>query len=345
MSQTLYIVIGCDTDPDRKDFIDNLPADTLSWRGMLEGIPMMKERIAKNVDSSGKEPILTWCLRVDEQIKSYYGRYASILALHRNFFLELENSGDELAWHPHFWRKDAGSGQWYQECHDVDWQVDMLKQAHADYQSELQGRGKSVRMGWDYHNNDTFTTLQNLGVLVDFSAIPGMRIDSSADKLNTFNSFDWEKTPNHPYYPASSDYSREAKDGEKTSTLIEAPNFVSESLFWGTVRGMVMAKKMKSLGQVFRAIRRPTYWINITGDPPLARPVLRQLEKRLAKKESVLFVSYFHPDELLPNKHKLYSLENMDTNLTALLQLAKKYGIGVKYLKASDIINTPSIIQ
>ncbi|MBN4076351.1 hypothetical protein JYT16_01400 [Gemmatimonas aurantiaca] len=337
MAKKLYIIIGCDTDPDRKNFLDNLPMDTLSWRGMLEGAPLLKEKLKDLHDSNGKEPIISWCLRVDYQIKKYYGAYSSIIEKHKELFLNLESSGDELAWHPHFWKDDQATGAWYQECHNVDWQVAMLKDAYADYQRVLPGRAKSVRMGWDYHNNETLGTLENLGVGVDFSGIPGMRIEPSQNHLTAFNSYDWYYAPNRPYFPSRTDYRREAIDSEQSFRILEAPNFVSKSRLWGLLRGLVMAKKMRDAKQLLYALRRPSYWINITGKPTLAQPVFRELEKSLKRNERTFFVSYFHPDELLDNKHHLYSLENMNFNLGVMLRLAEKFNVDLVYLSASEI--------
>ena len=148
MNKTVYIVIGCDTDPDRKSFFADLPEDSLSWRGMLEGIPLMKKKVSEIKDSHGNKPLFSWCLRVDHQIKEYYGKYNHILETYKSFFEELEKDGDELAWHPHFFKYDPVKNDWYQEFKDVDWQVKMLQEAHADYMSVFPGRAKSVRMGF-----------------------------------------------------------------------------------------------------------------------------------------------------------------------------------------------------
>ena len=117
--KTLYIVIGCDTDPDRAGFIDGIPADTLSWRGMTEGIPELKSSLKGLTDRQGHEPVFTWLLRVDDQIKAMYGAFNWVLTEHQSFLADLEDSGDELGWHPHFWRQDTQSQSWFQETADV----------------------------------------------------------------------------------------------------------------------------------------------------------------------------------------------------------------------------------
>lgn len=333
----ILVVIGCDTDPDRSGLLDGVSEEELSWKGMLDGIPQLKNKLKNIRDSENSSPTISWCLRADYQIKRYYGSYNHILNKHNDFFLQLEQDGDELAWHPHFWNYDENQECWYQDCYDREWQVRMLKEAHAAYIQSLPGRAKSVRMGWDYHNNETFASLEEIGVEVDFSGIPGLRIDPKNDKVRSANFFDWSLSPNHPYYPAISDYRREARDGEEAFRLLEAPNFVSESFFWGNVSGLVLAKKMKNPMQILRALKRPTYWIGITGKPSYFNPLVAQIGRTLKKSRRIVFVTYFHPDELLPNKSSLYSLENMHENLSSLMRSAEKLGASIRFIRATDI--------
>lgn len=339
MEKTVYIIIGCDTDPDRESFLDNVPKDTLSWRGMLEGIPKAKDEFSDLLDSEDKPPVFSWCLRADEQIKNIHGSYNYILNTHKELFLELENNGDELSWHPHFFKLDESNNNWYQEFRDINWQTDMLKKAYSAYQEILPGRAKSVRMGWDYHNNETFATLQELGVEIDFSGIPGLCIKPKNDNVRSVNFFDWSLSPNHPYYPNLNDYRKKAKGDEKSFSLLEAPNFVSKSFIWGMISGLVLAKKMKDVNQIFRALLNPTYWITITGKTKLFAPVVNHIAKELKHQEKIFFVSYFHPDELIDNNNPLYSFENMKDNISMLLSSAAKSGAKTKFIKASEIKN------
>lgn len=337
MDKTVYIIIGCDTDPDRVAFLDNLPEDTLSWRGMLEGIPYTKENLKDLLDADGHPPVFSWCLRVDEQVKKVHGDYDYILKTHRDFLLGLEEAGDELSWHPHFFKFDETTKKWYQEFRDQAWQTDMLKKAYAAYQNVLPGRARSVRMGWDYHNNNTFATLQELGVEVDFSGIPGLCIKPKNENVRSVNFFDWSLSPNRPYYPAKSDYRIEAQGNEEAFTLLESPNYVSKSFIWGMISGLVLAKKMKNISQVFRALANPTYWITITGTNKYFTPLAKQLARDLNRLDKIFFVTYFHPDELIKNNNPLYSFENLRENLKTLLTVADQKGAKVKFIKASDI--------
>jgi hypothetical protein len=337
VDKNIYVVIGCDSDPDRANLIDNLPANTLSWRGMLEGISRAKERLQQIHDSDGKMPVFTWCLRVDYQIKRFYGAYNHFLKEHKDFLLDLEKDGDELGWHPHFWNYDETLDLWYQDCFNIEWQVQMLKEAHAAYLEVFPGRARTVRMGWDYHNNHTFTTLQELGVEVDFSGIPGLQVQAIKERSRTANFFDWSHSPNRPYYPAKADYRREAKQGEPAFSLLESLSFVSKSFIWGIISGLVLAKKMRDPRPLLRSLRSPAYWINITGKPSYFKPLIAQVERTLRATDKIVFVTYFHPDELIDNNSPLYSLDFMEENIRLLVETAKRLGAKTKFIRAREI--------
>ncbi len=337
MQKTVYIVIGCDTDPDRIDFLDNVPTDTLTWRGMLEGIPETKEKVKDITDSNGSSPIFTWCLRADHQIKETFGSYNYVLEKNKSFFHELESTGDEIGWHPHFFKFDKPTSKWYQDFKDKSWQVNMLREAYAEFQSALPGRAKSVRMGWIYHNDQTFAALDKLGIKIDFSGIPRLSLLPKNDNVKSVNFFDWEQTPNHPYYPSINDYRKIAGDNEDSYKTLEAPNFASDSLLWSLISGAVLVKKMKDIKPIFKAIQNPVYWITITGKTKLFAPIVNQLKKELQKKDEIYFVTYFHPDELLPNNSSLYSLQNLHDNLNTIRTTAHDCQAEIKYIKACDL--------
>ena len=339
MEKAIYVVIGCDADPDRDYFVKDIPPDSLSWRGMLEGIPRAKDKLQKLTDSDGSRPVFTWLLRVDHQIKRMHGAYNYVLITHTNFFLELEKNGDELGWHPHFWCYDEKRKVWYQNYQDVDWQVEMLEEAHASYQEVLPGRAKTVRMGWSYHNNRTFATLGKLGVQVDISGIPGLRILPQKKQMCLSNFFDWSITPDKPFYPSTADYRREPKEGEKSFSLLEAPNFVAKSFFWGMLSGLVLARKMKDMKQIGYALSNRSYMSTISGKPMLFKPILAQIKRNLMNDDKVIYITPLHPDELTENIHPVYSLENMERNIRSILELADSMHAKVKYIKACEIKN------
>ncbi len=307
-----------------------------SWRGLLEGPSVLKQAASQVTDSTGKTVKVTWVLRVDEQVRLLYDDYAWVLSNFKQHLLQLESDGDELGWHPHFYKYSQPHNKWYQELRDIDFQIAMLDGAYKAYMRELPGRAKSVRTGWIYHNCETMKKLASLGVETDFSALPGLRTRANASDPMPYNVFDWYASPSQPYHPSVSDYRREPREGEKALSILEIPNFVSSSRFWSTLGGLHLSKKMKSPMHLVDALRRPTYWINITGKPKLFAPLATTLDNVLRKSDSPeLFVSYFHADELLETGSSMYSLQGMVENLTTILRICEKRGFEAEFVTAS----------
>jgi hypothetical protein len=333
------VVIGCDTDPDRAGFLDGVPHDRLTWRGMTEGIPAVKELLRGVADSRGHEPVFTWLLRADEQVRDLEGGYDWVPKHHGPLLRSLEATGDEIGWHPHFWRREVAGGPWFQEIVDVDWQVDMLQRAHAGLTAALPHPVRSVRMGWDYHNNRTYAALEALGITTEFSALPGMRTFRGTPPTRGENLFDWHSTPRAPYRPSRADYRRPARAGEAACDLLEVPNYVSDAALWGLVSGLQLARKTRALWQLWQAVRRPTYWIGVTARPAYFAPLVSHLGAALRRGGDgpVVFATYLHPDELLPNRSALYTLESVRANLEALLRACAESSAEVEFMQAGRI--------
>jgi len=337
--RTVYVVMSCDTDPDRERLLDGVPPGSLSWRGMTEGIPAVKSLLRGVVDSTGREPVFTWLLRADGQIRQVHGEYGWVVRAYESFLRSLQRSGDELGWHPHFWRRDTETSRWFQEVNDVDWQVEMLREAHGDLATCFPGAPKSVRMGWGYHNNRTYRALGELGVAVDLSAVPGYRTLTGAPPARTENLFDWHSTPRTPFKPSLVDYRRAAREGESSCQALEVPSFVSASVRWGLVSGLQLARKTGDLAQLWYAVRRPTYCINVTARPVFFAPLVAQLRRTLRRPGNgpLVFSTQCHADELVPNRSALYSIDSVHTNLAALLRACDAAHTPVQFVQACQI--------
>src|SRR2546428_7525382 len=123
---------------------------------MTEGIPAVKDLLHGLTDSTGREPTFTWLLRADEQVRDLQGEYAWVVRSHSSLLRSLQQSGDELGWHPHFWRRDTTNGRWFQELENVDWQGSMLRQARWDLAPRVPRSGGSGRAGWGHNTNPTW---------------------------------------------------------------------------------------------------------------------------------------------------------------------------------------------
>jgi hypothetical protein len=337
--RAVYIVIGCDVDPDRASLLEGVSPAELAWRGATEGLPAVKEAVRGLTDSRGRGPVFTWFLRADDQVRQMCGTYSWFVAAHGPLLRSVQEGGDELAWHPHFWRRARANGAWIQEIADVDWQVDMLQRTHRELAAGFPGPLTSVRMGWGYHNDRTFAALENLGITADLSAVPGFRTLTGRRPAKWENLFDWRISPRAPYRPSRSDYRRPARGEERAFRLLEVPGFVSTSRMWGLVSGLQLGRKTRDVAQLWDALRRPTYCINVSGRPPFFAPLVAQLRKTLRSGEGdpVFFVTHSHADEFVPNRSPLYSLESVRANLEALLRACDAAGARAEFIPARQL--------
>jgi len=338
--RTVYLVISCDVDPDRERLLDGVPPGQLTWRGVTDGIPAVKDAVRGVTDAGGREPVFTWFVRADEQIRALQGAYEWFVHAHPSLLRSLQQSGDELGWHPHFWRLDPRTRRWFQEIEDVAWQRDMLRGAHRALAAALSGPLQSVRMGWSYHSNSTYEALDALGIAVDLSAIPGLRTLGGNPPTRGENLFDWHSTPPAPYRPSPADYRRPARSGERPRRLLEVPCFVSTSRAWGLVASAQLVRKTGNVAQLWDGVRRPTYCINVTARPGLFAPLVTHLRNVLRRRPTtgpLVFETHFHADELVPNRSGLYDLRNVRPNIEAVVRACAESGTPLEFVPARRI--------
>ena len=216
-------------------------------------------------------------------------------------------------------------------------QQQLLEDAHTAYREVFPNRPKTVRMGWGYHNDRTCATLDRLGIEVEISGLPGLRVRSEVTGSRLSNFYDWYTTPTEPFHPSTNDYRRPAKEGESSYAFLEVPNFVSRSRFWGLVSGIVMARKMKDIRQIGYSLTKPAYMATITVKSTLFAPMVAEMKRRLSRQDRVIYVTPLHPDELIDNIHPAYSLEYMAQNIKAILDLAESLDARARFVRAVDI--------
>lgn len=337
MVATVYVVLSCDVDHDRERIIEGIAPDTMSWRGALEGIPALKTSLRGLRDAAGREPVFTWFLRVDDQVRLHHGTFSWFVTSQTALLTALTDSGDELAWHPHFWRRDCVGGPWYQEIENTAWNLQMLRDCHAELASGPLGAPACVRMGWSYHTNDTMAELDRLGVAVDLSALPGFRT-FDARKVRSENLYDWFETPRAPYYPSVADYRRPARNGEPAFRLLEVPSFMASSPAWSLVAGAQLARKTRAPRRLLDAVRRPTYCINVTAQPRYFAPLLSALRHAIRRGSGPLvFETHFHADEVIANTSGLYTLAAVRENIAGLLRTCEAAGARVEFVQARHL--------
>lgn len=339
----LFVVIGCDCDPDRPEY-GGMKFDQAGpahqWMGVKRGIADLSEACRAIRDGEGKGLKVTWLLRADEQIGLIHGDWAYSLREHSPLWQALQDSGHELGWHPHLWRWNQDQGFWYQEVEDEPWIEHCLKGGFEAF-SEALGRPKSARMGWVYHNNFTMRIFDELCIRVDLSGVPGQRFPRGPDKRGSLliGGCDWSITPERPYYPSVKDYRRPAQQGEKTLKVLELPNSTMKSY------PLVLLKALRLLfkGQRLSLSLSPWISLSMTAPWPFFKKVVALKIKALKSHQEALLVGFFHADELLPPggplwKKPFYSAHNMVENLKNLLLLCQEREIGVEFITAGQAV-------
>ena len=143
----VLIIICVDVDPDGLNVPGTRMNDRkgkLSWRGLEEKIPTLTDFFNSVKDSKGNPANLTWFLRCDEQINDKYGDRGWLLRHFCDFWDKLKSRGDEIAWHPHFFRWFEEKGSWNQEIKDVAWMLEVLENGLESFLNASFQRRKDV---------------------------------------------------------------------------------------------------------------------------------------------------------------------------------------------------------
>lgn len=339
MTKNLMIILGCDCDPDRPRYggpgYDDRESP-LKWRGLTEGLSLLRGSFERVEKSAGIPVKAVFFLRSDLQIREIHGLAAWSALEYAKSWRGLEEQGHELAWHPHLWRWSREWGCWFQEAEDSQWIRECLEIGHVGISEALGKNPASCHMGWTFHTDTSMSTLADLGVRVDFSACPGVFSGGGPGDAGTRydNMIDWLGTPQTWYRPSEADYRRSAVGDEAELGIIEIPKFTSRSSV------LRKAKELASRSGAASA-KATAAFVQITAPPIVYGRVIK--ERLDSEGADPFFVTYFHPDELLPDRPRsarefLYSLSNLEKNLVGLIEAARKRGRDVEFVTTPEAL-------
>jgi len=171
--------------------------------------------------SDGTMPV-TWFIRADSQVKEATG--GDTLGLYngwRDFWDDVTESGGELGWHPHLYRKQGDN---WVPIRDHKKLMDEANRIWHDLKDSF-WHPEVSRTGESVCSNELMTFLDSIGIRADSSALPGRKRDDGA------RWFDWEITPEEIYHPVDGDYRRPSKAmaegdrvaGETSLGIMEIP--------------------------------------------------------------------------------------------------------------------------
>ncbi len=336
MKNTVFVILGCDCDPDRPRY-GGVPHDVRhspqKWQGISEGVSLLCERLERIEGRTGVKPKVVFCLRSDVQVKEIYGEAAWPIKHYSDLWRRLADVGHELAWHPHLWCWSDEWKCWYQNVQDAEWINHCLETGFSGFSQALGSNPVTCHMGWTFHNNMTMRKIAELGLNVDFSACPGVYFEGGTGDAGTAfdNMIDWSGTPQGWYFPSDADYRRPARGAEAKLKIVEVPKFTSQSKMLSTMKRLTTAGRKTG----------PSVFLQITALPLLYDRIIK--ERFQCREAEPFFATYFHPDELLPVKLRsarnfLYSLDNLEKNLMRIIEAARKQGRHVEFVTGGDVL-------
>lgn len=167
----------------------------------------------------------TWFIRIDGQIEQLYGSADHIYTKHIDKIKWLLNHGHVVGWHHHSYLVSK-TGDWLQNTDEDSVAIQLKKFGSLARQKGM----KICRMGWGFHTNRTMQIVDELGFILDSSAIPrpNYKWESSVK--------DWETTSLDWYYPSKLDYRIAGKEHYSileipmTTTIISTPSDTEENV-------------------------------------------------------------------------------------------------------------------
>jgi hypothetical protein len=171
-------------DIDMSDYVNDRPIDEIDitfpiLQKVLIQFPSIKT---------------TWFFRIDRHMKDVFGKSLYIFEKNKKEIEWLVENGHEIGWHHHAYCQKAG--KWVQNVLDEEICGDLRRYGEQALKLGI----LSTRMGWAFQTNKTMKELDELGFLIDSSAIPRPKYEWEQ------YSRDWTITSQKPYHPSVQDY-------------------------------------------------------------------------------------------------------------------------------------------
>lgn len=331
------IIIGCDTDPIMHSL--NIKKG-ISWEEVINNIINLKKMFDQINFEDMSQPRITWLLRSDTQMEIVYGDYAYPIKRFFNLWKKFHDQGDEIGWHPHFWNWSERRKCWYPVLNNLKWIEKCLSRGYSAFSQYF--KPTSVRVGFDFQSNFTIKKLADLGLVVDFSALPGLKVIgfSISDPPCYYN---WEVTSSKFYFPSTTDYRRKAEKGEECLNILEMPislvrvpiyRAITKHLYHNIMLNLKMG--LSGFSIPFKCQQQEP--ILMVRHSQLLRLAIEEKFRKAQQNDCTAYlISYFHPEDLdkVCAPEGVRSLSNFKKNLLFILKTSKKYDIPVKFLTAT----------
>lgn len=278
------------------------------WDETEAGLAVALDVLRSLQDRTGAEVPVTWFFRADGLIEQQFGDCLGIFQKFSSFVEQARSEGHEVAWMPQAY---VGASD------DAHIDYDDLATTHAGL-LRAGHSPKSVRMGNCFHDNRTMKLLDDLGIQVDSSAVPGRT------KADLGWRMDWQGTPTGSYHPSLADYRR---PGAPALRILEVPLSVQP------------IKAPYDSAPLLRYV-----------NPCMHRTFFGQnLPATIAS--SPYLVLIFHPDEAVaPHAgpgHPLvaYSKAELAFNLALLLDESARLGRTLSFHRLEELAGQPAVCE
>ncbi len=288
------------------DFCDGILATRSgkNYERVFQGCQLLDEQIRK--EFKNEEICFTFFIRADDQVKYQFDRSNYLFDFYRDFWMKASQVGDEIGWHPHLYRLRGSLWTPQIDAPGIERQI---KGCYVELPMDTFFITSS-RIGEGRMTNYAMNTLDKVGLKTDSTAMPG-RVRNDSDR-----SFDWSKTPVHPYNPSRFGYGSLGMPGGSLN-LLEIP--------------FTMVETLTSYDKA--PLRR---YLDLTFNPDVLKPGLKN-----AIKQSRFIVAVIHPSFIVGggdgNELILPGIDTVKRNIANILAEAADAGREPKFVRVRDI--------
>ena len=288
------------------DFCDGILTSRSSknYDLVFEGCKLLHDEVRRAFKN--EDICFTYFIRADNQIKYQFNRTSYLFDYYRDFWMEANQFGDEIGWHPHLYRlrgsvwlpqtDGAGVERQINSCY-VELPMDVFFIT-------------SARVGEGRMTNYAINSLDKIGIKADSTALPG-RVRNDNER-----SFNWSKTPTHPYNPSRFNYGALGLPGGRLN-LLEIPFTMVETL------------APYDLAPLKR-------YLDLTFEPSILGPGLKN-----AVKDSPFTVAVIHPSFILGggagNELISAGIDTVKQNIANVMAAVQVIGREPKFVRIRDI--------
>ena len=276
---------------------------------------------------------VTWLFRVDEG-----PIYDGMLTRFKSDILELLTRGDEVGIHIHTLVWDPICSKWMQ-TRDPNYEEAVVRSSIGYFRRVLGQNPRSVRMGWNTMSNKIMITLEESGIIVDASAIPGNYCSGKFSRRDNF--YDWRGTPRYPYHPSAKDYRLPGQMSIlempiRTLPTIKNIGRLINGLSNHKVASVILSKFLPAARKLTNINPNNYFYISPYWSSSIPKKIMHDSIDELQDDVPMCLTCFFHAADILnPKTGKENSLfkENIRSLISAIQALN---GVTVKFLTLAD---------